>query len=188
MTENRNDTGPKTIPTLHTSRLVLRPFELADALRVQLLAGAWEIANTTATMPHPYADGVAEQWISGHTEGFEKGNNMPLAVCLADGTLIGTVSLMNFRTNHSRGELGYFIGKDYWGQGYCTEAVRELIRFGFEQLGLNRIFGNHMTRNPASGRVMEKVGLKHEGRLRQHLRRWDKFEDIECWGLAQVRM
>lgn len=63
--------------------------------------------------------------------------------------------------------------------------MRELVRFGFEQLGLNRIYGQHMSRNPASGRVMQKVGLKHEGRLRQHLRRWDKFEDIECWGLLK---
>lgn len=118
-------------------------------------------------------------------EGFEKGNSLPLAVCLKDGTLIGTVSLMSFCTNHSRGELGYWIGKHYWGQGYCTEAVRELVRFGFEQLGLHRIFGQHMSRNVASGRVMQKIGLKHEGRLRQHLRRWDTFTDMECWGLLR---
>ncbi len=118
-------------------------------------------------------------------EGFEKGNSLPLAVCLKDGTLIGTVSLMSFRTTHSRGELGYWIGKHYWGQGYCTKAVRELVRFGFEQLGLHRIFGQHMSRNVASGRVMQKIGLKHEGRLRQHLRRWDTFTDMECWGLLR---
>jgi len=185
MSVNENSITMRSIPTLNTLRLILRPFELADGPRVQTLAGAWEIANTTATMPHPYPDGVAEQWIAGHAEGFAKGNNLPLAVCLQDGTLIGCVSLMGFRTSHSRGELGYWIGKDYWGKGYCTEAARELVRFGFAELALNRIFGQHMSRNPASGRVMQKIGMKHEGCLRQHLSRWGKLEDLEHYGLLR---
>jgi RimJ/RimL family protein N-acetyltransferase len=92
---------------------------------------------------------------------------------------------MDFRTLCCRAEFGYWIGKDYWGKNYCTEAVRELIRYGFEQLGLNRIFGQHLARNPGSGRVMEKAGLKHEGRLRQHFRRWEKFEDIDFRSLLK---
>jgi RimJ/RimL family protein N-acetyltransferase len=173
------------IPTLNTQRLILRPFVLADAPRVQLLAGAWEVANTTATMPHPYPDGAAEEWIAGHAKALETGSNITLAICLKNGTLIGTISLMGFRTQHSRAELGYWIGKDYWGQGYCTEAVRAIVRLGFEQLGLNRIFGQHWSRNAASGKVMHKAGLKHEGHLRQHHRRWEDFEDVEFWGLLR---
>ena len=54
-----------------------------------------------------------------------------------------------------------------------------MLRFGFEQLDLNRIFAYHLTRNPASGRVMQKLGMKHEGRMRRHVERWGKFEDME---------
>jgi len=99
--------------------------------------------------------------------------------------LIGAVGLTGFRTQHAHAELGYWVGKDYWGKGYCTEAVREIVRFGFEQLGLNRVFGRHMARNLASGRVMDKAGLKYEGRLRQHLFRWQKFEDLDFRGLLK---
>ena len=173
------------IPTLQTERLILRPFTLADAPRVQLLAGVREVADTALSIPHPYSDGVAEQWISGHAGDFEKGDSMSLAVCLKDGSLIGAAGLMNFRTEHKRGEIGYWIGKDYWGLGYCTEAVGEVVRCGFEQLGLNRIYGHHFSRNVASGRVMGKTGMKHEGCLRQHYIHQGKFEDIEYWGLLK---
>jgi RimJ/RimL family protein N-acetyltransferase len=177
------------IPILNTPRLVLRPFAMADAKRVQLLAGAWEVANTVGTIPHPYPDGAAEQWIAEHAQAFRDGSHLTLAVCMKDetpeGTLIGAVSLMGFRTRSSRAELGYWIGKDYWDRGYGTEAVREIVRYGFEQLGLHRVFGQHLARNPASGRVMQKAGLKREGRLRQHFRRWEDFEDMDVWGLLQ---
>jgi len=173
------------IPTLRTERLILRPFEMADARRVQLLAGAWEVANTTATIPHPYPDGAAEKWIASHAQAFRDGSLVTLAVSLKDGTLVGAVSLTGLGTAHNRAELGYWIGKDYWGKGYCTEAVRALVRFGFERLGLNRVYGQHLVRNIASGRVMANVGLKHEGRLRQHFRRWEDFEDVDFWGLLK---
>ena len=84
-----------------------------------------------------------------------------------------------------RAELGYWIGKPYWGQGYCTEAARATLDFGFEQLGLNRIFAHHFARNPASGRVMQKIGMTREGRLRQHVKKWDAFEDLELYGILK---
>jgi [ribosomal protein S5]-alanine N-acetyltransferase len=174
------------IPTLETARLLLRPFELADAPQVQRLAGAWEVANTMLTLPHPYPDGAAKRWIATHAKAARKGKILNLAVCLKDGMLIGGVSLMGFDTDHRRGELGYWIGKEYWGQGYCSEAAGALVRFGFERLGLNRIYGQHMSRNAASGRVLQKIGLKHEGCLRQHLCRWDRLEDVECWGILKA--
>ncbi len=174
---------PTSIPTLRTERLVLRPFVLDDAPRVQLLAGAWEVADTMAGIPHPYPDGAAEQWIAGHAQAFRDGSNAPFAVCLASGELVGTVSLMGFGSEHRRAELGYWVGVEYWGKGYCTEAVRELVRYGFDTLGLNRVFGQHLKRNPASGRVMAKAGLRHEGTLRRHFFRWGRFGDVELWGV-----
>jgi [ribosomal protein S5]-alanine N-acetyltransferase len=74
--------------------------------------------------------------------------------------------------------MGFWIGSDWWGQGYATEAARSVLRFAFEGLGLNRVYAHHMVRNPASGRVMKKIGMKQEGVLRQRVRKWGVFEDV----------
>ncbi|HSL71791.1 MAG TPA: GNAT family protein, partial [Longimicrobiales bacterium] len=86
---------------------------------------------------------------------------------------------------HRRAELGYWIGVPYWSQGYCTEAARAVLRFGFEALELNRIHASYLARNPASGRVMQKLGMQYEGQLRQHVRKWDVFEDIVTYAILQ---
>jgi RimJ/RimL family protein N-acetyltransferase len=184
MSTDRKTKNP--LPTLRTERLILRPFTVADAPIVQRLAGAREIADTTLNIPHPYEDGVAEQWISGHQESYEQGKRVPLAITLTHGeTVVGAISLMSLSQRDERAELGYWIGKDYWNNGYCTEAAREIVHFGFERLGLNRIIGRHLTRNSASGRVMQKIGMKREGTLRQHVKKWDRFEDMECYGILK---
>jgi ribosomal-protein-alanine N-acetyltransferase len=170
-------------PTLVTTRLKLRPFELEDAVTVQRLAGAAEIADTTLNIPHPYHPGMAEAWILTHRQLFRAGVLANFAVTLkASGALIGAVGLRVERA-HQSAELGYWVGHNYWNQGYCTEATRAILGYGFESLQLNRIHASHLTRNPASGRVMQKLGMQHEGTLRQHVRKWDRFEDVEKYGL-----
>jgi len=172
-------------PTLRTEHLVLRAFNLSDAPEVQHLAGAKEIASVTLHIPHPYKDGVAELWISSHQGAFDRGESVALAVTLrADGTLIGAVSLSLDQT-HERAELGYWIGVPYWGQGYCTEAARAMVNYGFEVLGLHRIHASHFASNPASGRVMQKLGMTREGCLRHHVKKWGAFEDLVCYGLLR---
>lgn len=172
-------------PTLLTERLVIRPFAPSDAPEVQRLAGEREIAATTINIPHPYEDGLAEEWISKHAERFEKGEIADFAICdRIDGHLIGTITLF-LSPENKRAEIGYWTGKPYWGKGYCTEAAREIVRFGFEHLGLNRVFGEYMAGNPASGRVMEKIGMKYEGRLRQHMKKWDEFQDMMVYSILR---
>ena len=172
-------------PTLETPRLLLRPFRTADADDVQRLAGDRAVADTTLNIPHPYEDGLAEKWISNHRDWFEPGQQAVFAIVLRpEATLIGAVGLQITRDDQ-RGELGYWVGKPYWNQGYTTEAARALLDFGFEQLGLNRIHAWHFARNPASGRVMQKLGMTHEGCLRQHVRKWDAFEDLELYGILK---
>jgi [ribosomal protein S5]-alanine N-acetyltransferase len=172
-------------PTLVTARLVLRPHEPADAPRLQQLAGEWKVADTTLNMPHPYLDGMAETWIGNRAQEWRDRKGLALAVTLPGVGLVGGVNFHDLSPRHHRAELGYWIGVEFWGRGYCTEAVAALVRFGFERMDLNRVFAIHMTRNPASGRVMQKLGMTHEGRLRRHVERWGKFEDIECYGLLR---
>ena len=73
----------------------------------------------------------------------------------------------------------------YWKQGYCTEAARAVLRYGFETRGLNRIGARHLARNPASGRVMQKLGMHYEGTRRQHVLKWGVFEDIVLYAILK---
>jgi len=136
-------------------------------------------------IPHPYEDGIAEQWISTHKERFERGELACFAIVIRQtGELVGAISLRMEQRNE-RAELGYWIGKPYWNQGYCTEAGKAVLRYGFEELGLNRIYASHLARNPASGRVMEKLGMTYEGCLRQHVKKWGVFEDLKRFGILR---
>jgi ribosomal-protein-alanine N-acetyltransferase len=173
------------MPKLLTERLLLRPFTLDDAPAVQKLAGDHDIASTTLNIPHPYEDGMAEEWIGTHQERFDRGELANFAIVRwQDDALIGAIGLV-IHPGYGRAELGYWIGKAYWGQGYCTEAAEAVLDYGFAVLGLNRIHAHHMSRNPASGRVMAKIGMTHEGRLRQHVKKWEAFEDIEMYGILR---
>jgi RimJ/RimL family protein N-acetyltransferase len=98
--------------------------------------------------------------------------------------LIGAIGL-RVEAQHARAELGYWVGLRYWGQGYCTEAGYAVLDYGFNTLGLARIHASHFTRNPASGRVMQKLGMRHEGSLRQHVRKRDVFEDLEIYAILR---
>jgi ribosomal-protein-alanine N-acetyltransferase len=99
--------------------------------------------------------------------------------------LIGAIGLHVTKEAH-RGEVGYWIGKDFWGQGYASEAAGEMIRFGFEELALNKIDDSELTRNPASMRVLEKVGMKKEGILRQHADRWGNLMILPALAFCEM--
>ncbi len=171
------------LPTLATARLVLRPFRLGDAPMVQRLAGAREIAATTLTVPHPYPDGAAEEWIATHAAAWAERRGLTLAVTLReDGALVGAVGLALVMADR-RAELGYWIGVPWWNRGMATEASRGLIDFGFGTLGLHRIMARHMARNEASGRVMQKLGMAREGVLRDHVLKWGEFEDLVVYAV-----
>jgi ribosomal-protein-alanine N-acetyltransferase len=175
----------KERPTLETTRLILRPFTVADAPDVQRLAGDREIASTTLNVPHPYEDGMAEQWIGTHQAKYERGELVNFAIVRrADNALIGAIGLQ-INQQHTHAELGYWIGKPYWNAGYCTEAAQAVVGYGFEVLGLHRIHASYLTRNPASGRVMQKLGMLNEGCLRQHVNKWEVFEDLAIYGILK---
>jgi ribosomal-protein-alanine N-acetyltransferase len=86
----------------------------------------------------------------------------------ADGHLIGAVELQVVSEEHARGEIGYVLARDAWGHGYATEAAAALLRFGFDRLGLRRISATCDPENIASARILEKIGMDFEGRLRSY--------------------
>jgi RimJ/RimL family protein N-acetyltransferase len=157
---------------------VLDPPVPADAPELQRLAGAREIADTTLSIPHPYELDHAVAWIEQQRKEAARGRGHSFAVRLTNRTLIGTMGLRDIDYEHSQAELGFWIGHEWWGNGYAREAAAEVIRFGFESLALNRIFAHHMLRNPASGRVLQAVGMRREGILRQRVQKWGVYEDV----------
>src|SRR5919108_378037 len=138
---------------------------------------------TTLRIPHPYTIGMAEDWISTHQEAYERGVLVNFAIVRrTDQALIGCIGL-DLDPHHANAEMGYWIGLPFWNQGYCTEAAQAVIQYGFEVLKLHRIHASYMARNPASGRIMQKIGMTYEGCLRQHIQKWGAFEDIVVYGI-----
>jgi len=172
------------MPRLETERLVLRPFSFSDAASVERFAGAREVADTTLAIPHPYPAGGGAMWIGTHATAWERGDNLALAVCdkRAPTDLLGAISL-HMSLAHSHGEIGYWIRLDSWGKGFATEAARAVAGYAFARLGLHRLQGRHFTRNPASGRVMQKLGMRFEGTHRDAFLRWGRFEDVAVYSI-----
>jgi RimJ/RimL family protein N-acetyltransferase len=176
----------KAFPEITTARLRLRAFSDADAPAVQRLAGDRRVADTTLLIPHPYPDGAAEAWIATHEASWELGRGLVFAVTLQPaGDLIGAIGFTIAREARSA-EMGYWIGVPYWNRGYCTEAVRGLVDFGFTRLDLVRIHAHHFARNPASGRVLENAGLEFEGTRYGAITKWGRPEDARHYGLARA--
>jgi RimJ/RimL family protein N-acetyltransferase len=145
-------------PIIETERLILQPFVLADGPYVQKLAGNRNVSKTTLNIPYPYEDGMAEQWISTHSENWVKRKSATFAIKLKNSyELIGDVSFVEIHGNQA--ELGYWIGEPYWGKGYCTEAAKALVQYSINEIGIEKIVAEHLRTNPASGRVMEKIGM-----------------------------
>lgn len=147
-------------PLLTTSRLILRPFQLSDANKVQKLAGDERIANGTINIPHPYADGMAGQWIGKLLAEWNNGQSAIYAITLKSTLeLVGCIGLRNIYDG--KAQLGYWIGVPYWGNGYCTEAAERISEFGFKRLKLHTIYGQHFSREQNPGKVMKKIGMAH---------------------------
>jgi [ribosomal protein S5]-alanine N-acetyltransferase len=173
-------------PTLYTSRLLLGAFEAGDAAELQRLASDREIADTTVSIPHPYELDHALAWIGHQRRESVRGRTTNFAVRLLPGSrLIGCAGLRDIDQEHSQAELGFWIGREWWGQKYAREAAAAVIRFGFEHLGLNRIYAHHMARNPAAGQVLLHVGMQREGLLRERVRKWGVYEDVIVYAILR---
>ncbi|MBN1882562.1 MAG: GNAT family N-acetyltransferase [Deltaproteobacteria bacterium] len=184
MSHARNDTVRRQ-PTIVTKRLVLRPFRNADVSRLAELANDRRIAQKTLLIPHPYTEQTAREWIATHRGKFERGEDVVFAVTTGnDEEPIGAVGLSIFH-EHNRGEIGYWMGVPYWNQGYCTEAARAMLAYGFEELNLHKICANHFATNPASGRVMANIGMTREGVFKSHIEKWGEYEDMVCYGILK---
>lgn len=169
---------------LETERLTMQPFNKEDSIRIKELANNKELA-TILGLPFPYELEHAEDWIAIQPEQIQKGLEYPLTIVnKKENEIIGTITL-RIDKNNNKGELGYWIGRDYWGNGFATEAVNRIIEFGFNQLDLNKIWASAISRNKASSIVLEKAGFQKEGRLKQNRLLQNEYEDVDVYGLLK---
>jgi RimJ/RimL family protein N-acetyltransferase len=139
---------------MRTPRLQLRTPIASDAARISLLAGDFDVASMTGTIPHPYSERMAADWI----DGVHAGEEGVVFAIIRSGGLIGCAGYRAHDRNHA--ELGYWIGKPYWGMGYATEAARAVIDRAFETESLDYLTVGHFSDNPASARVIAKLGFE----------------------------
>lgn len=146
---------------LETPRLSLRPPESADVPALVALMAEWDVARNLSRVPHPYGEADAHAFLARQEDGRAKGADFVFAMMRkSDRALIGTCGV-HLR---ERGfELGYAVGKPHWGQGLATEAAGELLAFAFRNLRAESIEAGWFHDNPASGRVLEKLGFRHDG-------------------------
>lgn len=173
------------LPELETKRLILRSMRMSDARDIYEYSCDPQVARHVLWDAHQnihqtraYIRYVLRQYRSG----------MPSSFCIVlkeTGKVIGTIGFMWVNSENRSAEVGYSLSRAYWNQGYMTEALAAVLRFGFETLNLNRIEAQHETDNPASGRVMEHVGMRKEGTLRERLYNKSRFVDVELYAILQ---
>lgn len=140
---------------MKSKRLTYRDLQFTDAARITELAGDWDVARMTARIPYPYTLTQADQWISSLDDGEF------VQVVELDSRLIGAVGY----TSNADGslEIGYWIGRPWWGQGYGTEAAETLMSYCFDTVGVSRLTCCHFDDNPASARIIKKLGFRAVG-------------------------
>ncbi|MGD9671048.1 MAG: GNAT family N-acetyltransferase [Hyphomicrobiaceae bacterium] len=143
---------------IRTARLVLRPLREDDLFDIARLAGDWAIASMTARIPYPYTPDDARQWLYGLEEG-----EFVRAMTMADeGQLLGITGYLPSEEGRVA-EIGYWVGKPYWGRGIATEAAHALVEHCFARAGFEKLTCCHFADNPGSARVIEKLGFKSTG-------------------------
>ncbi|MBL8559176.1 MAG: GNAT family N-acetyltransferase [Hyphomonadaceae bacterium] len=151
--------------TIETNRLTLRPFTASDAATVTRLVGDWDVARMCARIPHPYREDDAKQWLATLPKARAEGASFTFAVTSAKDGVIGAIGLTR-RDADETFEIGYWLGKPYWGQGYATEAGATVLAYAVEDLGEKRFQAQHFEENAPSGAVLQKLGFRYTGDVR----------------------
>lgn len=171
------------LPTLETPRLRLRKMTMADAQDVYGYSSDPEVSRHVLWDTHRSA-GESRAYLRYILRQYRNNEPSSWGVELKEtGHLVGTIGFMWWNRENRSAEVGYSLARPQWNKGLMTEALRETIRFGFEEMHLHRIEAQHETSNPASGRVMEKVGMQKEGILRGRLCNKGKFVDVALYAI-----
>ena len=150
---------------LHTERLLLRPFKKDDVDEALNYRNNEEFARFLPHIPQPFTRADAERFVTANME--EPWEKFATFAIELDARLIGTINL-DVDSDNQIAMLGYAISRDHWGEGITIEAARAVISWGFQTFNLAKIWASTDARHQRSRRVMEKLGMQHEGTLRAH--------------------
>lgn len=175
----------KDLPTLETERLILRKMVLNDAEAVFAYASNSEVSRYTLWETHRSIED-SRAFLEFATQKYENGGEPDWGIVYrGNGCLVGACGLVNWEAEHARAEVGFVLSREYWGRGLMSEAVRAILRFGFERMNLNRIEARCIAENAASARVMEKAGMVYEGMLRQREYIKGAYRDIKLYAILK---
>jgi ribosomal-protein-alanine N-acetyltransferase len=150
---------------LESERLLLREPELSDAPAIAALMNDWDVVKNLSRAPFPYREEHAHEFLARQEEGRAKGTDFTFTlVRKSDRAMIGKCGL---HLQEAGFEMGYWLGRPYWNQGYATEAAAQVLMFGFRNLRAEHIWAGWFHDNPASGHVLEKLGFRPNGSARR---------------------
>jgi [ribosomal protein S5]-alanine N-acetyltransferase len=168
---------------IKTKHFTLRPFRKSDLPSFVNHINDKVIAARTNAIPYPYTIKHAEDWYHKICNRSRRKGSRALELAIViDGEAAGCIAI--FPKGHTA-EIGYWLGRAYWGRGIMTEAVKAITKYGFDELGLIRIHASTFPQSKASMRVLEKAGYKFEGVLRKNIKKGDKYIDEHLF--AKVR-
>ena len=172
------------IPTLETERLRLRPFTLDDEAAVFALASDPAVARFVRFEAHR-TRAETRAFLKLVQQHYEYGDPFAWAIILReDGRLIGSCGFVSQSPECKSAEIGYWLGKPYWSKGYAVEAARALVRFGFEQMGLERIEAKCFLENHAGQRVIERLSMRFEGTDRSEMIKGE-YPELRVYAIAR---
>ena len=173
--------------TIETERLILRRFVEDDA---QAMFDNWASCSENLTYvtwdPHPnvyFTKNSIRTWVAS----YDNPNYYKWAICLKEKPeqVIGDISIVAIDENDSSCEIGYVLGKKYWGHGMMTEALKAVLDFSFTQVGFQKVKARYVSLNPASGRVMEKAGMSYLKTITNGVERKDYVAELIYYQISR---
>ncbi|MGE8432432.1 GNAT family N-acetyltransferase [Chryseobacterium joostei] len=168
-------------PIIETERLILSQLEETDIPFIVDFLQHRIYSDLTSNIPYPYTEDDARFWLKMSKDAFENNSGYTFGIRNKENQLIGAIGLHD--RDDDKAELGYWIGMPYWNKGYVTEAARAIVDFGFKKLNFNKIFATHFLHNPASGKIMEKIGMEREAILKQEIKKDGEYLDLALYSI-----
>ena len=173
------------LPTIEASRIRLRWISDKDTDEFYAIYSNPEVMRYWSTPPLPDREAAANLIKKIH-EDWKRRVILKWGIALrTDNQLIGSITLFNLDFNHRRAEIGYALGREFWGQGYMNEALMALLKYAFEDLNLHRIEADVDPRNTASIKTIERLGFQREGYLRERWQVNGEIQDAYFYGLLR---
>ncbi len=166
---------------LKGTNINLRKLKKSDAESIAKYADDMDIARYT-TLPHPYKG--AEDFIKKTQKDIRKKNGYELGI-EHKGKIIGMMSITNIDHTNKNAEIGYWLGKPFWGRKFMKEAGKIILEFAFKEVGLERVYARVLIPNIASSKLLEKLGFQYEGKQRRAMIRFGEWYDAYTYSLLK---